>query len=148
MLKQFKILRPLLLALALTCLPLSSRAEIVVVVNAQLPVEQLTRTQVIHIFLGHNREFPNGQAAQPVDLPANANDKAAFYQALINKDLDQVAAYWSRLVFAGSVAPPVQSGSAADALAMVASRRNAIAYMDRRFVDNRVRIILSLPESR
>jgi hypothetical protein len=122
-----------------------AQAELVVVLNAQSSVEQLSRTQVVHIFLGHSRELPNGVAAKPVDLPFGLPEKAAFYQILVNKDLDQIAAYWSRLVFAGSTSPPVQAASLQEALQYVAAHRGALAYMDRRQADARVKIVLSLP---
>lgn len=134
------------LLLVLICLlPKAGHAELVVVLNAQSGVEQLSKTQVVNIFLGHNRELPNGVPASPVDLPFGAPEKAAFYQALVNKDLDQIAAYWSRLVFAGSTSPPVQATSAQEALQYVASHRGGIAYLDRRNVDARVKVVLSLP---
>jgi hypothetical protein len=134
------------LAFALACLlPTKGRAELVVVLNAQSSVDQLSKTQVVNIFLGHNRELPNGVVASPVDLPFGAPEKAAFYQALVNKDLDQIAAYWSRLVFAGSTAPPVQAASIAEALQYVANHRGGIAYLERRHVDARVKVVLSLP---
>lgn len=134
------------LLLCMACLlPTMARAELVVVVNAQSSVEQLSKTQVVNIFLGHSRELPNGVAASPVDLPFGAAEKAQFYQLLVNKDLDQIAAYWSRLVFAGSTSPPVQASSVQDALQYVATHRGAIAYMDRRSVDTRAKIVLSLP---
>jgi hypothetical protein len=134
----------LLLSL-LIFLPGLLHAELVVVVNAQSTVEQLSRTQVINIFLGHNRELPNGVPASPVDLPIGLTEKAAFYQQLVNRDLDQIAAYWSRLVFAGSSSPPVQASSVADALQYVVSHKGGIAYLDRRNVDARVKVVLSLP---
>jgi hypothetical protein len=134
------------LLLCMACLlPTLARAELVVVLNAQSNVEQLSKTQVVNIFLGHSRELPNGVAANPVDLPFGAPEKATFYQLLVNKDLDQIAAYWSRLVFAGSTSPPVQASSVTDALQYVATHRGAIAYMDRRNADGRVKIVLSLP---
>lgn len=134
----------LLIALA-GLLPALGHAELVVVVGAQSSVEQLSKTQVVNIFLGHSRELPNGVAASPVDLPFGMPEKAAFYRALVNKDLDQIAAYWSRLVFAGSTSPPVQAGSAQEALQYVVSHRGAIAYVDRRLVDARVKVVLALP---
>ena len=137
---------PASLLIALACLlPRLVHAELVVVVGAQSTIDQLSKSQVVNIFLGHSRELPNGVAAAPVDLPFAVPEKAAFYQALVNKDLDQIAAYWSRLVFAGSTSPPVQSGSVQDALQYVASHRGAIAYMDRRNVDARVKVVFSLP---
>jgi hypothetical protein len=126
-------------------LPRLGHAELVVVVNAQSSVEQLSKTQVVNIFLGHSRELPNGVAASPVDLPFGLPEKAAFYQLLVNKDLDQIAAYWSRLVFAGSTSPPVQASSVQDALQYAVTHRGGIAYLERRNVDSRVKIVLSLP---
>ena len=135
----------LLLLSLFNFLPGLVHAELVVVVNAQSTVEQLTRAQVVNIFLGHNRELPNGVPASPVDLPFGLTEKAAFYQQLVNRDLDQIAAYWSRLVFAGSSSPPVQASSVADALQYVANHKGGIAYLDRRNVDARVKVVLSLP---
>jgi ABC-type phosphate transport system substrate-binding protein len=134
------------LLITLACLlPAVGRAELVVILNAQSSVEQLSKTQVVNIFLGHSRELPNGVPASPVDLPFGMPEKAAFYQALVNKDLDQIAAYWSRLVFAGSTSPPVQAGSTQEVLQYVASHRGGIAYLERRLVDARVKVVLSLP---
>jgi hypothetical protein len=134
------------LVVGLACLlPALTRAELVVVLNAQSSVDQLSKTQVVNIFLGHSRELPNGIPASPVDLPFGMPEKANFYQTLVNKDLDQIAAYWSRLVFAGSTSPPVQAASVQDAVQYVASHRGAIAYMERRNADARVKIVLTLP---
>lgn len=126
-------------------LSFAARADLVVIVNPQSGVDQLTKTQVINIFLGNHRELPNGMAATPIDLPASAPEKAQFYRALVNKDLDQMAAYWSRLVFAGSTAPPSQASAVQDALQLVAANRGAISYVDRKHVDPRVRVVLVLP---
>jgi ABC-type phosphate transport system substrate-binding protein len=122
------------------------QGEMVVVVNLQSGVDLLTKSQVINIFLGNHREFPNGLAAKPVDLPAVMPDKGQFYRSLVNKDLDQMAAYWSRLVFAGNTQPPVQANSTQDMLQAVATQRNAIGYVDRKSVDpTRVKVVLALP---
>lgn len=141
---RFRAVLIFLLRIALLTTPLGASAELVVVVNPQSGVESLTRTQVVNIFLGHHRELPNGKAASPVDLPANSPEKAQFYRLLVNKDLDQMAAYWSRLVFAGSTAPPHQAATVLEAIQYVAENRGAVGYMDRRNVDSRVRVVLIL----
>lgn len=64
-----------LLCAALLGLPWPARAELVVIVNPQSGVDQLTRSQVINIFLGNHREFPNGLRARPFDLPTGNPDK-------------------------------------------------------------------------
>lgn len=121
-------------------------ADIVVITNLQNSVEQLSKTQVINIFLGNNREYPNGLTAKPFDLPATAPEKSQFYRALVNKDLDQMAAYWSRLIFAGNTSPPSLVPSGQDVVQIVSANRNAIAYLDRKNADtSRVKIVFSLP---
>jgi ABC-type phosphate transport system substrate-binding protein len=122
-----------------------AQADLVVIANPQSGVDQLTRSQVINIFLGSHREFPNGLPAKPIDLPVAAPEKAAFYQGLVNKDLDQMAAYWSRLVFAGNTSPPTQANNLQSAVQTVASTRGAIAYVDRRDVDPlRVKVVFTV----
>lgn len=122
-----------------------AKAALVVIVNPQSGIEQLTRNQVINIFLGSHRELPNKLAARPVDLPDNSAGRADFYQRLVNKDLDQMSAYWARLIFAGNTLPPDSIESEMAALNYVASKPGGIAYVDRALVDNRVRVVFSLP---
>lgn len=125
-------------------LPAQVHADLVVVVNPENKTEQLTKTQIINIFLGNNREYPGGLPAKPIDLPANSTEKALFYRGLVNKDLDQMAAYWSRLVFAGNTSAAVANGQ--EVMQIVASNRNAIGYLERKSVDtSRVKIVFSLP---
>jgi ABC-type phosphate transport system substrate-binding protein len=123
----------------------SARGELVVIVHPQSGVNQLTRPQVINIFLGNRREFPNGLRAQPFDLP---NYKNTFYLSLVNKDTNQMTAYWSRLVFAGNTSPPLQATDTQKLIETVASNRGAIAYVERESVkeSKQVQIVFSLPD--
>ena len=139
-----RMIRSLLGALLLV-MAWPALAEIVVIVNPQRGVEQLSKSQVINIFLGSHREFSGGLPAQPVDLPSSSAEKVQFYRSLVNKDLDQMAAYWSRLIFAGSTTPPKQLSAVSDVLQYVATNRGAVGYVDRQSVDSRVRVVLILP---
>lgn len=133
----------LLVVIALI-LPITASADLVVVVSPDSGIEHLSRTQVINIFLGHHRELPNGRPATAVDLPAVNPLKSQFYKTLVNRDIDQMAAYWSRLVFAGSTPPPFQARSTQEAIQFIAANRGAVGYLDSRSVDARVRIVLTL----
>lgn len=138
-------IRTILLVLFLGLSP-AARGELVVIVNPQSGVDVLTRAEVINIFLGNHREFPNGLRARPFDLPASDPGKESFYRLLVNRDLNQMAAYWSRLVFAGNTSPPAQAGDTQEVIQTVATNRNAIGYVERRHADpGRVRIVFALP---
>lgn len=142
--KTIRTLFTLLLA-SMVC-PAQAYADLVVIVNLQNGTDQLTKNQIINIFLGNNREYPGGSAAKPVDQPSTSTEKALFYRGLVNKDLDQMAAYWSRLIFAGNTSPPASAASGEELMHIISTSRNAIGYMERKHVDtSRVKIVFSLP---
>jgi ABC-type phosphate transport system substrate-binding protein len=120
------------------------RAEPVLIVHPANGVERLTQDEVTNIYMGRLRQFPNGAAALPLDLPADHPAKARFYELLVGRSLAEINAYWARLIFSGRTQPPRESASEEDIIEAVARNRRAIGYVDRARVDKRVRIILEL----
>jgi len=139
-----RLLPPLLLALVSYAAP--AIAEPVLVVNARSGVSQLSQDEVINIFLGRYRRFPGGGGATPIDQPEGSPLRAEFYRKLVNKDLDQINAYWSRLIFSGKTPPPKQAANAAEAIQLILSHPGGIAYLERNQVDSRFRIIMEFPQ--
>lgn len=133
---------PLLAMLLAAAMP--AAADLVVVVNARSPAAQLSRDEVINIFLGRYRDLPGGKRAVPLDLPLTDPDRAKFYRLLVGKELAQINAYWSRLVFSGKTTPPLQTGGAGDTLRALAENSVAVGYLDRSRIDGNVRIVLEL----
>lgn len=135
----------LLLLVYLALVPAGqAMADLVVVVNARLGVEKLTRDEVINIFLGRYRSLPNGLAAQPIDQPANHPEKARFYRLLVNKDLAEINAYWTRLIFSGKTSPPRQVKADAQVFEWLANEKGAVAYIERHQLVPGLRIVLDL----
>lgn len=137
LLRFFILFAPLILSQAV-------QAGVVVVVNPRSGVERLSRDDVINIFMGRFRQLPNGLAANPVDLPATEQAKSEFYRLLVGKDMDQIAAYWSRLVFTGRTAPPLQAGSVEELIRYIVANPGAVGYLDSGDVDRRVKAVLEL----
>ena len=135
---------PLLVALIGLATAVSVGAEPVVVVNARSGIERLSKDEVINIFLGRYRRLPNGTAALPVDQPETSALRAEFYRKLVNKDLNEINAYWSRLIFSGKTAPPRRAESSTEVLAWVAGNPGGVAYVERNQLDSRFRIVLEL----
>lgn len=115
-------------------------ADLVVVVKADSRVEHLTREQVSDIFLGRYRSLPGGDRAIPLDNELAMTD---FYKTLVGRSPADIGAYWARLRFSGGMKPPERM-SEAEALKTVASVPGAITYVDRKRIDERVRVILEL----
>lgn len=137
-----RTMRRLILVL-IWLLPNIAQAELVVVVNATNGVGTLSREEVLNIFLGRFRQFPSGLAAEPIDQPDGSALKAQFYNLLVDKEEAEINAYWARLIFSGRTLPPLKTKSAGEVFRLLASRRGAIAYVDRTVVDQRLNVVFS-----
>jgi ABC-type phosphate transport system substrate-binding protein len=134
--------------LVLAALPFSQLARgqttLVVIVNPSIGVQHLSRHEALDIFLGRYRTFPSGASALPIDLDVTSAERRQFYLVLAHKDSSEMSSYWARLTFSGKISPPFSVADARMAVDIVATNPNAIAYVDRSAVDNRVRIALEV----
>jgi ABC-type phosphate transport system substrate-binding protein len=138
-------LLPFSLLLVLVLLTGNSLAGgMVVVVNARSGVEKLSRDEVINIFMGRFRQLPGNLTAEPVDQPDGMPEKALFYRLLVNKDISDINAYWTRLIFSGKTSPPYQAKDMDDMLDWLVKHKGAVGYVERSQVDSRLRIVLDL----
>jgi hypothetical protein len=137
-------MRALLLTLLMALLGAGAavNAEPVVVVNAASTTQQLSQDEVINIFLGRYRSLPNGGSAIPIDQPESTLLRADFYRRLVNKELNEINAYWSRLIFSGRTLPPLQASSASDVIRLLVANPGGVAYVERSQVDKRFRIVM------
>ena len=133
------------LFLVLSGLGSTANAEPVVVVSAASSLRQLSQDEVVNIFLGRYRRLPNGDTALPIDQPESSPVRADFYRRLVNKDLNEINAYWSRLIFSGRTSPPLQASSSADVIVWLLGQPGGVAYVDRTQVDKRLRIVMEFP---
>lgn len=135
------------LALAVLCLislcPIAYGGDLVLIANPSSGISKLSREQVVDLYLGRNRKLPSGATSLPIDLSGD-KDRERFYSTLVNKDLAQINSYWARLVFSGKATPPFQAPDVRTAVDLVATNPNAIAYVDRTAVDNRVKVVLEI----
>ena len=122
------------------------RAEPVVVVNAASSIQRLSQDEIINIFLGRYRRLPNGETAIPIDQPDGDPLRAEFYRRLVNKDLNEINAYWARLIFSGRTSPPIQAVDAAEVIQLLKANPGGITYVERNQVDKRLRIVLEFPK--
>ena len=133
-----------LLILLLWATGLRSQEPLAVVVNLESGVTQLSREEVINLFLGRQKRLGAGLAVQPVDQVKPPETWARFYKLLVNKDLSEINAYWSRLFFSGQAQPPRKAQSVEEVLALVAANKGSIGFVELGKADKRVRVVLVL----
>ena len=118
--------------------------RLVVIVHPQSGVNTLSTDDAVNIFMGRYRKLPSGIVAFPIDIGDGSAERRRFYEALVQKNLADIDAYWARLMFSGQTSPPLRVPDSSTAVQLVAGNRAAIAYVDPRHIDNRVKVVMEL----
>jgi hypothetical protein len=134
-----------LLALVWCAAPARAAETMVVVVSAQSPVQAMTHKDVLALYTGRTRSFPNGDAARPLDQPRDSPAREAFYRALTGMDLARINSYWARLHFTGQVHPPQAVADDKALLQRLKQDSSALGYLQHEPSDPAVRVVLRLP---
>jgi ABC-type phosphate transport system substrate-binding protein len=131
----------IVLAAELTFAAPVSRAGPVVVVARSSSVDTLTADQVARIFLGKTESFPNGTRAVPIDQAEDSPLRQSFYEWVTGKTPAQLKAYWSRIIFSGKGEPPRRVADSKDAIRLLQSNPNAVAYIDQAEVTANLKVV-------
>lgn len=111
--------------------------QLVVVVNADNPVNTLTKSEVIDIFMGKYLAYPNGDLASPIELNDDNLLKENFYQNLIGRSVASVNAYWARLKFTGRKRKASVLASEEEVIGQLNETKFAIGYIrESKLTDN------------
>ncbi|MBC7916598.1 MAG: phosphate ABC transporter substrate-binding protein [Rhodoferax sp.] len=114
--------------------------SVVVVVRADTSINALSREEVANIFLGRNAFLPNKEKVVPIDAPEQSGIYAQFHELVTLKSPTQLKAYWAKMVFAGASVPPREL-EASVAARLVASDGAFIAYVDRKWVTDKMKVV-------
>jgi ABC-type phosphate transport system substrate-binding protein len=119
------------------------QAEVLVIGSPACGVNSLTTEQVEDIFMGRSRSFPNGKPAQALDQSGAV--RRDFYQRLLDRSIEQIDAYWARIVFTGKESPPKQLPDNQTVLNEVKRNESAIGYVLLDQAPRDVHVFLILP---
>ena len=124
---------------------LPARADVFVVVPTSSSVHAMSQKELVDLYMGRTRAFPDGTFALPFDLPRDHPGRAAFYQALTGMDLAQINSYWSRLMFSGQTLPPQPLPGEAAMMDLVKRNPSAVGYLlQEPAADKGLRVVLVL----
>lgn len=115
-----------------------AQAEVAVIVNAGASAAP-SQADVANIFLGKNKSLKG------VDQKDWNPTKEKFYTSVTNKNEAQLKSYWSGLVFTGKGQPLPSVAGDADVVAKVAAEADAIGYVDKAAVTDKVKVLFTLP---
>jgi ABC-type phosphate transport system substrate-binding protein len=115
-----------------------ANAEVAVIVNPATSASP-TQADVANIFLGKDKSLKG------VDQKDWNQTKDKFYTVVASKSETQVKSYWSGLVFTGKGQPLPSVGGDAEVVAKVAGEADAIGYVDKAAVTDKVKVLFTLP---
>jgi hypothetical protein len=138
-----------LLALCLSATALPTQADVFIVVPTASSVKAMTQKELVDLYMGRSRAFPDGTFALPFDLPRDDPGRATFYRALTGLDLAQINSYWSRLMFSGQTLPPQPLPTEAAMVDLVKRNPSAVGYMlQEPPADKGLRVVLVLKSAK
>jgi ABC-type phosphate transport system substrate-binding protein len=129
---------PALGALILAMLAATNlRAEdIVVIVNPAAKL--ISKEQIADLYLGRSAELT------AVDQIVGSAIYVQFYKKATGRDVAQVKAIWSRILFNGRGLPPKQLPDSAAVKKAVAANPKTVGYIEKSAVDASVKVALPL----
>lgn len=136
----------LFLAFIVLCQGSEASEDVVVVVNKHAPVDEMTRSQVIDLFMGKFVAFPDGTKALPVEVKQETEIKQQFYRQLVGMSMARVNAYWARLRFTGKSRTTVPKMSESELIEYIELSDVAIGYIPREKVTPQLKVVFELNE--
>ena len=123
----------------------SAHAGIAVIVHPSIQVSNISPTQAANIFLAKSKTLPNGKLVIPIDQSRKSEVRVEFYKKLVNKNQNQLNAYWARQVFTGKSQPPNQVNNSEEVKLLISDNPSMIGYINSDFVDGSIKVILRIP---
>ncbi len=128
----------------LMMLPAQAMADIAVIVHPSSEISELTRRQVVDIYMGRTVVISNGKTLVPYDKPENSIIRANFYHRLVGKSVASVNAYWARLLFTGRASPPRLVSDRVMMLETIENKPNSIGYVKFEDLNSNVKMVFRI----
>jgi ABC-type phosphate transport system substrate-binding protein len=136
------VARLLLLLLVLGSGARAGEPEVVVIVHPSR-TDHVTLEEVKRIYLRQRRFWDDREPVLPVNREYGSATRKEFERIVFGELRVPLSRYWNEQYFLG-VLPPATLASDSAVRQYVASRRNAIGYIDARNLDDSVRVLLRL----
>lgn len=135
-------MRFLLLTAFLLLIPLAVRAEVVIVVHPSNPITQISEQDIRAIYLFKKVTWKNGLRIVPIHLGAKDPLREALSQKWLERSLGEIENFYLMRALSGQGQPPVIFASSQEVKAFVRNTQGGIAYIDRKDLDDSVKVIL------
>lgn len=130
-----------LLGVCVVCPADSAPVTLVVVVNADSPMSDVSMNMLRNVFLGETVTDPSGRRILPLNQPPHSPDRVGFDRVVLDMSPDEVARYWIDRKIRGQSDAPRSVDSPALLRRVVARLPGAMGYLRREDVDDSVKVV-------
>ena len=120
-----------------------AHAQIAVIAHQDVPSDSLDRNTLLDYYTGDLRSWSNNEPVVVLDLSEDREIRSAFYQFL-GKTSSRMRSIWMRRKLSGEGDPPEAVPSEHDMIARVAGTPGAIGFVEAEYVDDSVKILLTV----
>ena len=117
-----------------------SADDLVVVANKNNPLNELSKQQIIDIFMGRTTFYASGQRIILLDQKLNSSTRKQFYLNLVNKTLNEINSYRARFLFSGRATLP-REVSDKELINYLETDTDAIGYVEADKVNDKLKIL-------
>jgi ABC-type phosphate transport system substrate-binding protein len=109
-------------------IPDAAQAEVIIIANASVNIDGITKDKLKAIFTGQQVTWSDGKSIKPV-LLSDGDLHKEFVRGYVGKTTNQFQNYWRKMIFTGQGIQPRAFASEQDVVDYVAETQGAIGYI-------------------
>lgn len=124
----------------------SASADLAIISHPDYDGAPISSMQVKKLFLGERKALPNGIKATPINHAAGSPDRKVFFSQVLSMNESIHKLHWKRKIRTRNGISPLELNSFDEVLRSVANTPGSISYIDKRLVDDSVKVILTIED--
>jgi ABC-type phosphate transport system substrate-binding protein len=121
--------------------------QIAVIANPSVPQDTVNKPTLLDYYTGDLRAWSDNQPVVVLDLDSDRRVRSSFYEDL-GKSASRMRSIWMRRKLSGEGDPPEAIASNEDMITRVAETPGAIGFVPVAYVDERVKVLLTMGNTR
>jgi len=103
--------------------------DYVVIVNANNPIDEISKSDLSGFLLKKKSKWGNGVSVDPADLDSASDVRATFSEDVHGRTVASIKNYWQRQIFSGRGVPPKEVKTETEMVSHVSGDAGAIGYV-------------------
>ncbi|MCB0281240.1 MAG: hypothetical protein H6627_09325 [Calditrichae bacterium] len=122
-------------------LVIHSNAQIAVIANKSVPVDTISKVELLDFYIGDIKEWNDNRPVVLVDFSTATDTKSNFYK-FIGRRSSRIKSIWIKKMLSGEGDPPIFLENTDEMIRKIAKTPGAIGYADLKEINKTVKVLL------